>query len=120
MEIKTDQKGDVLVVRAKGELTMTSEQELRRAFVESASQNQTKLVIDMGGVDFVDSSGLGVLIWGMKNMRQRGGDVRLFGLTKLVEDVFKITQLKLAFQTFDTEREALANFETKKETTDGD
>ena len=110
MHIQTETKEHVVVIRLMDDLVLAEGEELKKALVDLASQSRTKIVIDMTGAKFVDSSGLGILLWAMKNMRQRGGDVRLFGLSKMVRDIFEITELRQAFQVFETERQALASY----------
>lgn len=110
MHIQTETKEQAVVIRLMDDLVMGEGEDLKKALVGLASKNCTKIVIDMAGAKFVDSSGLGILLWAMKNMRQRGGDVRLCGLTKMVEDVFEITELRQAFQVFETERQAIASY----------
>jgi len=110
MAIQTVLKGQVAVVRPMDDLTSESGDDFKKTLVELSAKGQTNVVLDMSDAKWVDSTGLGLLIWGMKNMRQRGGDLRLFGLSKNVEEIFEITQLKLSFRTFPNEEEALASY----------
>ena len=53
----------------------------------------------------------GTIVWGMKNLRYRGGEFRLFSLQDFVKDIFGITRLDMAFKIFDTEAEAVSSFQ---------
>ena len=115
MDIQTEITEESVVLRLKGELVLAEGEALKRALVELASRDRSRIVMDLTELSFVDSSGLGIMLWAMKNMRQRGGDVRLFGLTKMVKEVFEITELRQAFKVFETEKQALASFAASQE-----
>ncbi len=110
MAIEVEHKEGVTVVRLQHELTLGLEGEFKDALVELASKNNVNVVLDMTRVDFVDSAGLGMLIWALKNMRQRKGDVRVFGVAKQVMALFDITNMDRVFQMFDSEDDAVASF----------
>ena len=107
MDIQTETKGDTTLVRLAGKLSSQEEEAFKLVIVGLAAQGKVKVVLDMSQVTFVDSRGLGILIWAMKNMRQRGGDVSIFGITKPVMELFELTQLHLAFRIYATEDRAL-------------
>jgi anti-sigma B factor antagonist len=69
-------------------------------------------VIDLSKTDFLDSSGIGVLIEAAKNMRNVGGDLRLAALQKRIKGVFIMSKLLgSVFQSYDTTEDAIASFE---------
>ena len=72
------------------------------------SQAGVHLAIDMSAVDFIDSGGLGMLLWAKKQLQATGGKLRLFGLTERVKDVFDITRLEKALDVRASEEQALA------------
>ena len=111
MSIRTEAKGNAVVVRLTDQLTMGREGEFKEVLVDLAASNRVKIVLDMTGVAFMDSAGLGMLIWALKNMRQRKGDVRVFGLGQMVKDLFQITNMDQAFRVFGSEDEATASFD---------
>ena len=76
----------------------------------ASAENKDQVAVDMTKVGFMDSTVIGVLVWGMKNLREVGGDYRLFGLTDAVAKLFAITRLDQAFRIFPTEGEAVASF----------
>jgi len=105
-----EQRGETKVVRFDGDLSGSKEQELRRMFVELRQDDTPRVVADMTQVSFMDSAVLGTLVWGMKNLREAGGDFRMYGLQDFVRDIFAITQLNQAFRIYASEGEALESF----------
>ncbi len=73
---RTTESG-VVVIRPEGALNMMSAPALRAQFHDLVQQGQKRLVVDLSGVETVDSSGLGVLISGLKAVRQSGGDLKI-------------------------------------------
>lgn len=67
--------------------------QLRQEIVSQISQGNHQLVIDLDSVDFIDSTGLGVLIGGLKRARSQGGDLRVSGVDERLEKIFDLTGL---------------------------
>jgi anti-sigma B factor antagonist len=84
---------DVVVVVPRGRLTMVSARRLREIFGESVSNGHHRIVVDMAETTFLDSSGLGAIIAGLKAARQAGGDLRIARPTPAVLSVFELTNL---------------------------
>lgn len=72
--------------------------------------NRRNVVVDLGGVRFMNSSGLGMLIGALTTMRNGGGDLRLARVGPRVHSLLVITKLAAVFQHFDTVDEAVASF----------
>ena len=85
--------------------------ELKRLFVDLATDGRVNAIGDMSKVSFLDSTVLGTLVWGMKNLREREGDFRMFGLHDFLRRLFEITQLDRAFRIFDSESDAITSYE---------
>ncbi len=68
------------------------------------------IVVDMGKIESIDSSGLGALLGALKLVAERGGDLRLCGLQKRVRIVFEITRAYKLFQVYENTAEAVASF----------
>lgn len=84
---------DYAVIRPEGRLTSTSVPQLRKAVDELVSKGNARIVVDLGATEFVDSSGLGALIGGLKAARLAGGDLRIAAMTETVRKVLKLTNL---------------------------
>jgi anti-sigma B factor antagonist len=69
-----------------------------------------KILIDLGRVQTIDSSGVGELVSAFTTVRNRGGRLKLLNLPSKVNDILQITQLITVFETFDDESEAIASF----------
>lgn len=67
--------------------------QLRQEIVAQINAGHTNLVIDLGGVEFIDSTGLGVLIGGLKRTRSHGGDLRVSQVGDRLEKMFELTGL---------------------------
>jgi len=72
-----------------------------------------RLVIDMSSVQFVDSSGLGVILSCLRQVTERGGDLKVCGLSKGVRALFELVRMHKVVEIYNTREEALAAFEHK-------
>jgi len=106
-----DERPSCLIVRFEGDFASQDDKELRALFGRLVEDGRTRIAADMTKVSFLDSIILGTLVWGMKKMRDAGGDWRLFGLHAFVRRLFDITQLDKAFKLFDDEESAVASFD---------
>ncbi len=85
--------GAVAVIRPEGRLTATTVPQLRKAVDDLVAAGNVRIVVDLGATEFVDSSGLGALIGGLKAARLAGGDLRIAAMTEPVRRVLKLTNL---------------------------
>lgn len=85
-------------VAVRGEIDIASSEELRSALLSLADQGVRQVTIDMAGLDFIDSTGLGALIRVLKHYRAEGGDLKLAAPTKPVAKVLEITALDHLFE----------------------
>ena len=106
----SEDRGSASVVRFTGDLSGSKDMDLRKMFVELRRGEKSRVAADMSQVGYLDSAVLGTLVWGMKNMREAGGDFRMFALHDFVREIFSITRLDAAFQIFDTEDEAVQSY----------
>ncbi|WP_248239621.1 STAS domain-containing protein [Microbacterium kunmingense] len=90
------------VIALEGRLTAPSVPRLRSAISELVDAGSIRVVIDLSNTEFVDSSGLGALIGGLKSARLAGGDLRIAGVTEPVRRVLKLTNLDRVLREYDT------------------
>lgn len=83
----------VVVIRPEGRLNMSVAPDLRDQLRRLVESGNTKVVVDLSGVEAIDSSGLGALISGLKSARQDGGDLRIAGAGVQVTSVLELTNL---------------------------
>jgi len=100
----------VTVLAPSGRLDVVGAPALKEAVSEAMKQGQPRLVIDMEGVTFVDSSGLGSVVSALKQVRTSKGDLRLAAPNQQVRVVLELTTLDRVFPYFATVEEALTDF----------
>jgi anti-sigma B factor antagonist len=110
VEARTVRDG-VAVIALGGEVDVYTSPRLKQEMVDLLNKGTTRLVIDLSAVDYLDSTGLGVLIGGLKRAREREGDLRLICDNLRILRIFEITGLTKIFDIFRTEAEALSGLE---------
>ncbi len=104
-------KGDVLVVALSGKVIGGPElMEVKSVFQKAVDQEKKKVLLDLGKVSWMDSSGLGVIVSGHTTLSRAGGALRILNATKKIHELFIITKLITIFETFTDEQEALNSF----------
>ena len=104
-----------MVVEVAGELDLHSAPQLRAEIGRSLENKSSRIVIDLAGVTFLDSTGVGVLVGALKRAREADGDLHFCNAQSRVRRVFEITGLIGALPLFDTRDEALAAFESDED-----
>jgi anti-sigma B factor antagonist len=103
--------GDVAVIDIKGRITFGEGAELLRDKINSLlHQGHKKLLLNLAGVDYVDSAGLGDIVGAFATVRRHGGTLKLLGLTSRIRDLLSITKLLTVFETFDSEGDGVRSF----------
>lgn len=98
---------DAVVIRPSGRLNLLAAPQLREAVGRAVAEGRTDVVVDLGGTEFMDSSGLGALVAGLKRARQAGGDLRIAALTPQVQMVLRLTNLDRVLRPYPSVEEAL-------------
>ena len=112
MDITKRRVGDVTILDLKGKLTINDGAELLRDTVASVVfQGERKLLLNLAGVPYMDSGGLGELVRCSLITGRASGAVKLINLTSKITDLLAITKLSNVFDSFDSESEALASFQ---------
>ncbi len=96
------------VVDVQGDIDLHRSSEFQAALLKLLDKKPTKLVINLAGVAYMDSSGVASLVKLLSRARKMGLPLSLVGLVDRVRSVFEITRLDSVFSIFDTEEEALA------------
>ncbi len=111
MSIQVHQHSGFTVLEVTGKVTIgAGDVALREAVHGALDAGATKLLINLGGVSTMDSSGIGELVSAFTTVSNRGGSLKLVNLPDKVQDILQITQLITVFEVFDTEEEAMASF----------
>ncbi len=103
------QVNDAVVVVVAGEVTLREAPEFHGALIELCEQSPAMLIINLGDVRFIDSSGVGTLADIFRRLKKSGGKLALVGLNKMVRSVFEITRLDQLMSIYETEDEALGS-----------
>lgn len=111
MHIEQKDVGDVTILELKGKMTLGEGDELLKDKVNSLlHQGRTKVVLNLEGVPYIDSAGLGEIVRTYTSVSRQGGKLKLLGLTKRITDLLSITKLLTVFETYDNEQEAVRSF----------
>lgn len=106
MNLTTDIRDTTAIVSIAGRLTAAGAPRLRAAVNDLIAAGTHRIVVDLGQTEFVDSSGLGALIGGLKNARIKGGDLRIAAVPESVQTVLKLTNLDRVLHSHATAEEA--------------
>lgn len=101
-------EGDWTVIDVKGEVDVYTAPKLREKIVDLVNQGSHKIIVNLEGVEFLDSTGLGVLVGGLKRVKSHDGTLALVCTKPKILKVFSITGLSKVFPIHDTVQEAAA------------
>ncbi|MDY0287615.1 MAG: STAS domain-containing protein [Sphaerochaeta sp.] len=91
-------------------LTATNAKEFK-AKLEKAIEHEKYILLDLNRVTFIDSSGLGVFLFCLKSLNQKGGDLKICNITKPVRVLFELVRLHQVIEVFNSQQEALQAFD---------
>jgi len=112
LEVNERQAGDVTILDMRGAVRMGDGSiALRDAIRGLADGGKKKILLNLAGVNYVDSSGIGELIANYTTVSRQGGQLKLLSLTQKIRDLLVITKLLTVIDAFDNEAEALKSFE---------
>lgn len=112
LDVKERQAGDVTILDLSGEVRMGDGSiALREAIRKLADGGKTKLLLNLAGVKYVDSSGIGELIANYTTVSRQGGQLKLLNLTDRIQNLLVITKLLTVFDSYEDEAEALKSFQ---------
>jgi len=111
MKITTRTVDGVEIVALEGKITIGSgDIQLREVISQCMNEGKTNILLDMGGVTTIDSSGIGELVGSFTTVTNRGGRLKLLHLPAKVTDLLQVTQLITVFEVHDKEADAVASF----------
>lgn len=111
MQINEQRQGDVAILSLKGKLMGGPETQAVHEKVKELAENKVlKVVIDLGNVKWMNSSGLGAIMGSMTTLKNAGGELKLANVTEKVKSLFIITKLITIFETYESVDEAVSNF----------
>jgi anti-sigma B factor antagonist len=111
LSINQRQAGDVTILDLDGEVRIgDSSTALRGAIRNLVTAGNRKILLNLAGVKYIDSSGIGELIANYTTVGRGGGQLKLLNLTEKVQDLLVITKLLTVFDVYDNEADALGSF----------
>ena len=113
LSIEKRLRGDVIVIGLSGNITLgEASGALRDTVKDTAAAGSKKILLDLGGVGYIDSAGLGELVGSYATCERAGAKLKLLNLTKKVQGLMQMTRLLTVFEAFDDEAEAVKSFDT--------
>jgi anti-sigma B factor antagonist len=101
---------DILIVDCAGRIVFGEESAELRESVKKLIAQSGRIVLNLAGVSYIDSGGLGTLVALYTTARNAGGSIKLANLTERVSDLLQVTKLLTVFEVFDSEKGALESF----------
>lgn len=106
--LDVEQIGELAFVSARGEIDAFTAPRLREQLIDLAESGRARIVVDLGEVDFLDSTGLGTLVAGLKRVKAREGTLSLVCTRESILKIFRITGLTKVFPIHGSREAALA------------
>ena len=111
LDIKERQAGDITILDMSGKVTIgEGSVALRTAIRRLLEEGKKKILLNLGGVGYIDSSGIGELVSSFTAINKEGGQLKLLNLTQKLQDLLGITKLLTVFDVYDNESDALGSF----------
>lgn len=111
MQLKIRNVDSVTVVDINGKITLGEGNVMLRDTIRNLlSRGEKKILLNLGDVTYIDSSGIGELVSSFTTTTNQGGRLKLLNLTKKVHDLLQITKLLTVFEVFSNEAEAVGSF----------
>ena len=113
MDIKERVVGGVSILDLSGKVVLgEGDLQVKERIKDLLADGQRRILLNLAEVNYIDSAGLGSLISAYTTSKREGGNLKLVNLTKRIKDLLAITKLITVFETFDSEPEALASFDS--------
>jgi anti-sigma B factor antagonist len=112
LDVRERQAGDVTILDLSGEVRLGGGSvALRDSIRKLADDGKKHILLNLGGVKYIDSTGIGELIANYTTVNRQGGQLKLLNLTDRVQNLLVITKLLTVFDSYDNEAEALKSFQ---------
>lgn len=111
MKLKSDKHGNIVVIELKGKIMGGPDAAVFRDELKSHLDAGVKrVIVDLGKVDWMNSSGLGILIGGLTTVKNEEGEMKLARVTEKIKSLLMITKLVQVFDSYDSVEDAIASF----------
>ena len=114
LAIDERESGDVTVLTLSGQMLLDDgDLAFRRRIHDLIERHRVKVVLDLAGLTYIDSAGIGMIAAKVKTLREQGGDMKLLNLTTRGQRIFGVAKLHLLFEIFENEEAAVKSFQFK-------
>ncbi len=111
MKINEKPKDDIMVLQLSGKIMGGDDHDLFHSEIKTLiNEGYVDVILNMSKVNWINSTGLGVLVSGFHSLKKNGGVMKICDVSSRIDNILNVTQLKLVFETYETEEEALASF----------
>ena len=110
LDITESVREEVTILTLKGRLTLGESNLIREKVAQEAAAGRFKIVIDLGGVDYIDSTGLGILVICFTSLKKQGGALKLVNPNKRNVELLLLTKLHTVFEVFNEVQDAVNSF----------
>ena len=111
VDIRERQAGDVTILDMDGKVTIGEGSVAVRSVIRRLLEDgKKKILLNLAGVNYIDSSGIGELVSSYSTINREGGQLKLLNLTQKIQDLLAITKLLTVFDVYDNEQEALNSY----------
>ena len=107
LEIQTKSQKDATIIEINGDVDLYSSPQVRKIILDQINRKVPVLLINLGGVTYMDSSGIATLVEGLQLMNEYKGKMCIFNVHGVVHDVFELSRLDKVFKIYNSESEAL-------------
>jgi anti-sigma B factor antagonist len=110
MEINIRELDKIVVLDINGEIDLYNAPEIKSKISDLMESAKNDIIINLEKVSYIDSSGIGVLISSLSNLKKTGGSLKIINVFASVRKVFELTKLTSFFDIYDSEEEALNSY----------
>ena len=111
---RPEESPEISVIKVSGYVDTTTSAELEESLKRVLKKGMFKVIIDLGGVNYISSAGWGIFISEIKNIRENGGDLKLAAMVPDVYEVFELLEFQTILECFDSVDEAVRSFDTSQ------
>lgn len=112
LKLQPKEHGGIVTLRVQGKLMGGPDADVFRSTIyDLIERDKKKIIVDLGSVNWVNSTGIGILTSSFTTLRKNGGDLKLIHVSEKIQSILYVTKLNLIFECFDSEEEAIASFE---------
>jgi len=105
-----DGANSVTILDINGEIDLYNAPEIKKTIKGNIDQGKHNIIVNLGKVGYIDSSGIGVLISSLSQLKKVGGGMKIINVQASVKKVFELTKLTSFFDIFESEQEAIQSF----------